>query len=125
MRLQEYGSRILTGAEHQYHSSKLDFLAVKCAICEQFKDYLYYSPHFDVYTDFNPLTYLQTTTKVNVTEQRWNNELLNLSFSIHYKPGVENAIADSLSRYPISSLKDYNQHMDSDGVTHVFDAVVN
>ena len=51
-----YGSRILTEFEEKYPSSKLEFLALKWAICDHFKDYLFYSPHFEVYTDFNPLT---------------------------------------------------------------------
>ena len=46
-----YGSRTLTGSEEKYHSSKLEFPALKWAICDHFKDYLFYSPHFEVYTD--------------------------------------------------------------------------
>ena len=65
-----YGSRTLTGSEEKYHSSKLEFLALKWAICDHFKDYLFYSPHFEVYTDFNPLTYIKTSCKLNATGQR-------------------------------------------------------
>ena len=36
LRVLGYGSRTLAGAEHKYHSSKLEFLAVKWAICEHF-----------------------------------------------------------------------------------------
>ena len=127
LRVLGYGSRTLVGAESKYHSSKLEFLALKWAICEHFKDYLYYSPHFDVYTDFNPLTYLQTTCKVNATGQRWVNELSNFNFSIHYKPGIENVVADSLSRYPeiTDDLKDYSHKLNVDDVRTMFDAVVN
>ena len=56
IRVVRYGSRTLTGSEEKYHSSKLEFLVLKWTICDQFKDYLFYSPHFEVYTDFNPLT---------------------------------------------------------------------
>ena len=125
LRVLGYGSRTLTGVKHKYHSSKSKFLAATWAICEHFKDYLYYSPHFDVYTDFNPLTHLLTTTEVNATGQRWVSKLSNFSFSIHYhyNPGVENVIADSLSGCPALtriSLKDYNEHLDSDGVRHIY-----
>ena len=41
-----YGSRALTGSKEKYHSSKLDFLAFKWAICGHFKDYLFHSPTF-------------------------------------------------------------------------------
>ena len=36
-----YASRSLLKAEKKYHSSKLEFLALKWAITEQFHDYLY------------------------------------------------------------------------------------
>ena len=43
-----YGSRTLTPAEQNYylHSGKLEFLALKWAITERFRDYLYYAPSF-------------------------------------------------------------------------------
>ena len=65
------GSRRLTGSEEKYHSSKLEFLALKWAICDHFKDCLFYSPNFEVYTDFNSLTYIKTSCKVKATSQRW------------------------------------------------------
>ena len=39
-----YGSRTLSAPEKNYHphSGKLEFLAMKWAICERVKDYLYY-----------------------------------------------------------------------------------
>ena len=128
LRVLGYGSRTLVAAENKYHSSKLEFLAIKWAICEHFRDYLYYSPHFDVYTDFSPMTYLFTSAKVNATGQWWVNELSNFNFSIHYKPGIEN-IADSLSRYPLlqeCNLEQYSQYLNPDEVNfEAFDAVVN
>lgn len=56
-----FGSRTLTPAERNYHlhSGKLEFLPLKWAICEHFRDYLYFAPHFTVYTDNNPLTYIR------------------------------------------------------------------
>ena len=58
MRVTGYGSRSLTKAERNYHlhSGKLEFLALRWAVCEHFRDYLYYAPHFVMYTDNNPLT---------------------------------------------------------------------
>ena len=92
-----------------------------------FRDYLYYSPQFDVYTDFNPMTYLFKSAKVNATGQGWVNELSNFNFSIHYKPGIEKIVTDSLSRYPIlqeCNLERYIQHLKPDEVKSAFDAVV-
>ena len=46
LRVVAYGSRTLTPAEKNYHlpSGKLEFLVLKWAICDQFRDYLYYAP---------------------------------------------------------------------------------
>ena len=55
-----YGSWALTTHEKNYHSLKLEFLALKWAIMEHFKEYLLYQP-FLVKTDNNPLTYIMTT----------------------------------------------------------------
>ena len=52
-----YGSQALTAHEKYYHSTKLEFLALKWAVKEHFKEYLLYQP-FLVKTDNNPLTYI-------------------------------------------------------------------
>lgn len=68
-----YGSRTLTAAEKNYHLhlGKLEFLALKWAVCEKFHDYLFYAPHFTVYTDNNPLTCMMSTGKLNAVGHRW------------------------------------------------------
>lgn len=73
LRVIGYGSRTLTPAECNYHlqSGKVEFLALKWAVCEKFRDYLYYAPHFAVYTDNNPLTYVMSTAKLNAVGHRW------------------------------------------------------
>ena len=53
-----YGSQVLTTHEKNYHSTKLEFLALKWAITEHFKEYLLYQP-FLVRTDNNLLTYIK------------------------------------------------------------------
>ena len=72
MRVIGYGSRSLTKAEKNYylHSGKLEFLALKWAVSEHFRDYLYHVPDFIVYTDNNPLTYVLTTAKLDATGHR-------------------------------------------------------
>ncbi len=89
------------------HSGKLEFLALKWAICERFRDYLFHVPHFEVYTDNNPLTYILTTAKLNATGHRWVAELADFNFTIKYRPGRCNADADGLSRM----LLDIDQYM--------------
>ena len=103
-----YGSCALTAAERNYHlhSSKLEFLALKWAITEQFRDYLYYAPHFTLFTDNNPLTYVLTTAKLNATGHRWVAELADFHFTIKYRPGTANQDADALSRMPMDQYMD-------------------
>ena len=105
-----YGSRTLTPAEKNYslHSRKLEFLALKCSVTEFFRDYLYYSNDFVVYTDNNPLTYVLSTAKLNATGIWRVSELADFNFKIRYKPGRVHRNADELSRMPI----DFEKYMD-------------
>ncbi|KAJ7992476.1 hypothetical protein DPEC_G00279080 [Dallia pectoralis] len=107
LRVIGYGSRTLTPAERNYHlhSGKLEFLALKWAVCEKFRDYLYYAPHFTVYTDNNPLTYIMSTAKLNAVGHRWVGELSDFRFDIKYRPGKSNVDADTLSRLPLDMGK--------------------
>lgn len=108
-----YGSRTLTPAEKNYHihSGKLEFLALKWAISERFRDYLYHAQHFTVYSDNNPLTYILTTAKLDSARHRWVAELADFNFDICYKPGRLNGDADGLSRMPLdeSHLREYTE----------------
>ena len=103
LRVIGYGSRTLTPAERNYnlHSGKLEFLALKWAVCEKFRDYLFYAPHFTIYTDNNPLTYVMSTAKLNAVGHRWVGELSDFRFNIKYRPGKINIDADTLSRIPL------------------------
>ena len=98
LRVVGYASRSLVTAERNYHSSKLEFLALKWALCEKFKPYVFYAPHTLVVTDNNPLTYVTTTAKLTATGQRWGNELAEYKFSIQYRSGKTHIDADILSR---------------------------
>ena len=61
-----YCSWALTTHEKNYHSTKLEFLALKWAVMEHFREYLLYQP-FLVKTDNNPLTYIMTTPNLDAT----------------------------------------------------------
>ena len=93
----------LVPAEKNYHlhSRKLEFFALKWAICEQFRDNLYYVPSLVVYTDNNLLTYILTTAKLNSTGHRWVSELAVYNFEIKYRLGKVNQDTDTLSRTPL------------------------
>ena len=67
-RVVAYASRSLFKSERRYHSSKLEFLALKWSICERFHEYLY-GGEFEVHMDNIPLTYMLTTAKLDATGQ--------------------------------------------------------
>ncbi|VDI55124.1 Hypothetical predicted protein [Mytilus galloprovincialis] len=66
-----------------YSSRKLELLALTWAITEKFRDYLLGSK-FTVFTDNNPLCYLQTS-KLSAHEQRWLSKLAVFNFEIDRK----------------------------------------
>ena len=99
-----FGSRVLHGAEVNYHSTKLEFLAMKWSI-EYFQTYLL-GHHFKVQTDNNPLTYFLTSTNMDAMKQGWINELAKYNFSLRYQKGKNNTVADALSRISEEWLSD-------------------
>ncbi len=127
LRVVAFGSRSLTPAEKNYHlhSGKLEFLALKWAVAERFRDYLYYAPSFIVFSDNNPLTYILTSAKLDATRHRWVAELSDFNFTIRYRPGKINVDADTLSRFPLDldeASKDYSAEMSGATVGAVFEA---
>ena len=76
----------LTTHEKNYHSMKLEFLALKWAITEHFKEYLLYQP-FLVKTDNNPLTYIMTTPNLDATGHQWVSALAKYDFWLEYQKG--------------------------------------
>ena len=98
-----FASRSLSTSEKNYPAHKREFLALKWAISDKFRDYLY-GAKFIVCTDNYPLTYILTTAKLNATGHRWVAELAQFDFCIKYRAGKENIDADKLSRLP--QLKD-------------------
>ena len=74
-----YASRTLSKAEKNYDAHKLEFLGLKWSVTERFHEYLY-GGEFEVYTDNNPLTYILTTAKLDVTGQRRVASLANYNF---------------------------------------------
>ena len=92
-----YASPGLKGAELKYHCSKLEFLALKWAVTEQFREYLQYQP-FLIHTDNNPLTYVMMTPNLDTVGHRWVAAMAGYNFEIEYVRGMDNKVADALSR---------------------------
>ena len=91
-----YVSHTLLKSEKNYDVKKLEFLGLKWSVTVRFHEYLH-GGHFEVYTDNNPLTYILTTAKLDVTGQRCVASLANYNFKIFYKSGKLNVDADVLS----------------------------
>ena len=66
-----------------YSSMKLELVALKWAVTEKFRDLLI-GAEYEVYTENNPLSYLQTTAKLGATETRWAAALSQFRFKIRY-----------------------------------------
>jgi hypothetical protein len=94
-----YASRGLNQSESKYPAHKLECLALKWAVCDKFRDYLYGAPFFTVVTDNNPLTYILSSAKLDAMTHRWVAELSLFNFNIKYRSGTANAAADALSRH--------------------------
>ena len=90
------GNRLLTKAERNYHSGKAEFLSLKWAITDHFKEYLMYKL-FVIWTDNNPFTYLFSTPNLDACRHQWVASLANFNFMIEYQHGKNNAAANALS----------------------------
>ena len=66
-----YGSQALMAHEKNYHSTKLEFMVLKWAVTEHFKEYLLYQP-FLVRKDNNPLMYIMTTPNLMPLVTDWS-----------------------------------------------------
>ena len=107
-----YASHGLKGGELKYHSSKLEFLALKWAMTEQFREYLQYQP-FLVRTDNNPLTYVLMTPNLDTIRHRWVVAMAGYNFKIQYVCGSDNKVADALSHV--------GGHLDGDNIKELLD----
>ena len=92
-----YGSRAFMPHLKNYHSTKLEFLALKWVVTEHFKEYLLYQP-FLVKTDNNPLTYIMKTPNLDATGNWWEGGLVQFNFKLEYQKGCDNTVADVLSQ---------------------------
>uniref|UniRef100_A0AAQ4RQJ6 Reverse transcriptase/retrotransposon-derived protein RNase H-like domain-containing protein n=1 Tax=Gasterosteus aculeatus aculeatus TaxID=481459 RepID=A0AAQ4RQJ6_GASAC len=93
-----YASRGLRLTERNivnYSSMKLEFLALKWAMTEKFREYLLGNKCV-VYTD-NTLSHF-SSAKLAATEQRWAAQLASFDFELKYRSGKSNTNADALSR---------------------------
>ena len=98
-----FASHELKGGEPKYHSSKLEFLALKWAVTEQFCEYLQYQP-FTIRMDNNPLTYILMIPNLGALDHLWVVALAGYNMKLEYLKGSDNKVADVLSQVSTQKL---------------------
>ena len=91
-----YASRTLNSAQMNYSTTEKELLAVVFAL-DKFRSYLIGSPII-VFTDHAALKYLLSKKDAKARLIRWILLLQEFDLTIKDKKGVENVVADHLSR---------------------------
>ena len=103
-RVISYASRRLKRTEQNmenYSSTKLKLLALKWVVTEKFRSYLLGSD-FTIYTDNNPLKYLQTAN-LGAVEQWWVSQQESFEFTIVCRLGKSDTNDNALSCMPCNN----------------------
>ena len=92
-----YGSRKLTSSELNYSVTKKELLSI-ITFVRQFKHYLW-GVEFEIRTDHKSLQYvLRGNNDTSSQFCRWRTELDMYNFRVHYIKGMDNGLADGMSR---------------------------
>lgn len=97
-----YASKVNNHAEANYSITELECLAVVWAV-KLFRPYLY-GRTFGIVTDHAALKWLMTRPNLAGRLHRWSLTLQEYDFSIEYRPGSTNVVADALSRAPVRGV---------------------
>ena len=92
-------SKRLTDAETRYHANELECLAVVWAL-KKLRAYLY-GRQFRVQTDSSAVRWLCEKNELTGKFARWILRLQEFDFTISHIKGVDNCVADALSRDPV------------------------
>ena len=83
-------------AETRYPTHEQELLAIVHA-CKEWRHYLY-GKKFTVQTDHKSITHFKTQQHMSPRQIRWSEYLQQFDYTIEYKAGNENVVADALSR---------------------------
>lgn len=101
-----YASKTLNEAQMNYSTTEKELLAIVFAL-DKFRSYLVGAP-ITVYTDHSALKYLFTKQDAKARLIRWILLLQEFDLTIKDKKGVENVVADHLSRL---EFEDHTSHI--------------
>ena len=90
-------SKKFTAAQHNYRVFELETLAILEALLKWEDKLLGYRIH--VVTDHKALEFFLTQRKLSNRQARWMEYLSRFDFDIRYVKGINNKVADALSRY--------------------------
>ena len=100
-------SRKLTPAERNYSPYRIELTALLYCL-RSFHEYVYANNLVIIFTDHKPLVALPTVAHVNHSLAMALDGILSYNFRIIHKPGVENRLADALSRIHESDISKDN-----------------
>ena len=102
-------SRMLHGNELKHSSVEKEAYAIYEALCKW--KYLLIDKHFKLITDQKAVSFMYGPNPNKIKNDkilRWRLELSPLSYSIVFRPGVENVVPDALSR-PVCTIRNDNE----------------
>lgn len=118
----DYRSRTLTPTEQRYAQIEKEMLAVVFAL-EKFNDYTFGQKTW-IYTDHQPLVSI-VKKPLHVVPRRLQRMMIRLQkydYEVHYIPGKEMLLADTLSRAP---LNDESEDVEFENVNAVHEVITN
>jgi hypothetical protein len=93
-----YFSKTMNPAELNYQIHDKELLAIVKSLQQWRADLARTNTVVRVWTDHKALKYFITTKQLNQRQARWAEVLAEFYFSIVYRPGSKNVLADTLSR---------------------------
>lgn len=114
-------SESLRGAELNYPIHDKELLAIIRALEVWRSELIGFqgTDPFTVITDHRPLEYFMTKRLLNQRQANWATTLSNYNCIFTYRPGVENTIADSLSR-KFSDMRTLKERQDNERTMTLF-----
>ncbi|XP_038063014.1 uncharacterized protein K02A2.6-like [Patiria miniata] len=120
-----FASRSLTTTERKYSVSEREALACVWA-CEKWYKYLW-GRQFTLRTDHQALTTLLSTRGTGhkpMRIARWAARLLNFNYTVEFRAGAHNRVADALSRLPLPTTVHATEHTDDEIIVQWISALL-